>query len=365
MTTQIKPKAPWMHRFAVKLFSLLLTVLIFWLLGFLVQDINTIQGPQLSTYEAQELDQVLLSQVEGLSKKIANLDTEISNHKINQELLKNSTENLQKTIGQILDIQKLDQVNRVSRTQEESQAFSNSLNLFLSNQKKFQALNAKVSSLTSEKQKLENEKERLNNQLSTQRNVAENKYKKARENHGYKIAFYKLGILAPFLLLSLFFTFRFRKSNKLPVLLPFAIATCIKVALIIHEHFPSKLFKYILILLLIAVTFKFLIYFISVVASPKLEILIKQYREAYERFQCPLCEYPIRRGPMKYLYWTRKTIHKLNLLPGVYEDSEYHCPSCGTGLFETCQTCQQIRHSLLPYCEGCDAHKDIQSPETV
>ena len=84
---------------------------------------------------------------------------------------------------------------------------------------------------------------------------------------------------------------------------------------------------------------------------------IKQYREAYERFLCPVCEYPIRTGLRRFLYWTRRTVHKT--IPAQassgqpLQDEPYSCPSCGTTLFEDCRQCGHSRHSLLPHCSHC------------
>ena len=111
--------------------------------------------------------------------------------------------------------------------------------------------------------------------------------------------------------------------------------------------------------MLLAVVVRFLIHLIRTVAFPKTEWLARQYREAYERFLCPMCSYPIRTGPRKFLYWTRRTVHKV-LPPGDFAGVEepYTCPSCGTTVYETCASCQKDRHSLLAHCEHCGAKKE-------
>jgi predicted RNA-binding Zn-ribbon protein involved in translation (DUF1610 family) len=100
---------------------------------------------------------------------------------------------------------------------------------------------------------------------------------------------------------------------------------------------------------------------IRIVAFPKIDWLMRQYREAYERFLCPICEYPIRTGPRKFLYWTRRTVNRI-LPPGdlTGTDEPYTCPSCGTLTFEVCPSCQKIRHSFLPHCEHCGAKKEVK-----
>jgi predicted RNA-binding Zn-ribbon protein involved in translation (DUF1610 family) len=143
-----------------------------------------------------------------------------------------------------------------------------------------------------------------------------------------------------------------------------AIAVYIKTAVFIHERFPSRYFKYIFtacLLILVGWGFAWLI---RRLVRPKIDALLKQYREAYERFLCPVCEYPIRIGPRRFLFWTRRTVHKTALSGDTgsadHSDEPYTCPSCGTQLFETCEGCGKIRHSLLPACRRCGAVKPIQ-----
>ena len=126
-----------------------------------------------------------------------------------------------------------------------------------------------------------------------------------------------------------------------------------------HEYFPSRYFKYIITIALIIVVVRLLVYVIRQILHPKRDALLKQYREAYERFLCPVCEYPIRTGPRKWLYWTRRTVHKVLLQPGAGAAQDaYTCPSCGNSLFRPCAACGNIRHTMLPHCEHCGAAID-------
>jgi len=60
---------------------------------------------------------------------------------------------------------------------------------------------------------------------------------------------------------------------------------------------------------------------------------------------------PIRRGPLKYVFWSRRSIKKLNFpRTDAQPDETYTCPLCGTRLFEKCDACDAIRHALLPSC---------------
>jgi rubrerythrin len=104
---------------------------------------------------------------------------------------------------------------------------------------------------------------------------------------------------------------------------------------------------------------------LRMVVPPKKEFLLKQFREAYEKFVCPVCEYPIRRGPLRYAFWTKRTIRKL-ILPEpsapATNDDPYTCPACGVMLYEKCPVCGGVRHSLLAYCEKCGASKEVVVP---
>jgi hypothetical protein len=123
--------------------------------------------------------------------------------------------------------------------------------------------------------------------------------------------------------------------------------------------------QYILIAIAIALVVQVLLYLLRMVVSPKKEFLLKQFREAYERFVCPVCEYPIRRGPLRYAFWTKRTIRKL-ILPEpsghATNDDPYTCPACGVMLYEKCPVCGGVRHSLLAYCEKCGASKEVVVP---
>ena len=92
--------------------------------------------------------------------------------------------------------------------------------------------------------------------------------------------------------------------------------------------------------------------------------LLKQYREAYERFLCPICEYPIRRGPLKYSFWDRRSIRLLRPSDAAAfsPDEPYTCPTCGSRLFEVCSHCNAVRHSLLPFCDQCGQEKTVAAP---
>ncbi len=75
MNTQQKPKGPWIHRSSIRLFTVILAILVFWVLGFLVKDIRSIQGPQYDEIEKKHVDQQLVAKQKELEADIAGVDS--------------------------------------------------------------------------------------------------------------------------------------------------------------------------------------------------------------------------------------------------------------------------------------------------
>lgn len=357
MSAQQKPKGPWIHRFSIRLFTVTLAVLIYWVLGFFVEDIESIKGPQYDLIEKTHVDQQLVDKQKELESGIAEVDRSISNKRDEMKIVSDSSRNLQKTINQLIELQKLTVQKSVSLPETEQATLSGSLSHFLDSQKEYQSHNTELSQLTDRKRRLESGKLEIEKQLEQQRKPAREEYRTLSEKHDMRLACLQLLILIPLLAAGAFLIVKKRSSIYFPLFLGYAAATLLKVSLVIHEYFPSKLFKYVLILGLLIAVVKLLIYFIRVVAFPKAQWLTKQYREAYERFLCPICEYPIRTGPRKFLFWTRRTVNKIVLPRNAPEDESYACPACGTALFEECPECHKIRHALLPHCQHCNTEK--------
>jgi predicted RNA-binding Zn-ribbon protein involved in translation (DUF1610 family) len=353
------PKGTWIQRLAIQLFTVVLTVLIFWVLGFFVKDIRSIRGPDYATIEEKHLDKSLVEQRTALKKQISEISRQVENQTAKQKVVGDSSLNLQQTINQLIELQKLGlQKNMVSSDAEQAN-FTSSLNLFLDNQTKYQELNQTIADMLEQKQGLVLEEERASQEIEKQRKPARDEYNALSDKHRLMLAFLQLAILLPILAVAVILILRKRSSIYFPLVLAFGAATALKVALVVHEYFPSKYFKYVLIVGLLIAVARLLVYFIRSVAFPKTEWLTKQYREAYERFLCPVCEYPIRVGPRRFLFWTRRTVNKIvvpNSERGEHEEA-YTCPSCGSALFEECPVCHKIRHAMLPNCSHCGSEK--------
>ncbi len=136
--TDKKSKETWIHRFAIWLFTLVLTVLAFWVLGFFVDDIRSIRGPDYATIEKKFVDKNLVAKQTALAEQIADLTRRIDNQTEKQHIVGDSSLNLQQTINQLLELRKQGIEKGIAFSHAEQVNFTNSLNLFLDNQRKYQ-----------------------------------------------------------------------------------------------------------------------------------------------------------------------------------------------------------------------------------
>jgi hypothetical protein len=73
MKTNSKSRGTWIHRFAIRLFTVVLAVLVFWVLGFFVEDIRSIRGHDYDAIEKEQLDKNLVEKRAVLDMQISEL----------------------------------------------------------------------------------------------------------------------------------------------------------------------------------------------------------------------------------------------------------------------------------------------------
>lgn len=361
MTQTRKGGGPWTHRLLVYGFSLAFGVLVYWLLNFIVRDIATWPGPDYQQVEKSILDQKIVAEVESLRTRIEEAERAIGSRKQRQEVLRDSTSNSEKTMNQLLELQKLTLQKGVTPSSEEVKAFAESQRLFLANQAKYQEMNEQIASLNETLGDLRNKERDAQKIVETQRPAIQKQYETLHSRHQLKLAGFKLAVLIPLLAVAVWLFVKHRGALYAPLIYGFGLAVILKVTLVMHEHFPRRYFKYILIAAALLLVGRILVYLLRSVAYPKTEWLLKQYREGYERFLCPVCAYPIRSGALRNQCLTHSGGKKLNAsaadAPGAEEP--YVCPVCATALFEECPNCNGMRHSLLPACIHCGAQKKL------
>ncbi len=108
------------------------------MLGFFVQDIESIKGPQYDEIEKSHVDQELVSTHKKLESNIAGVDRSIANKRDEMKIVSDSSRNLQKTINQLIELQKLTVQKSVSLPEKEQATLSGSMYHFLETQKHYQ-----------------------------------------------------------------------------------------------------------------------------------------------------------------------------------------------------------------------------------
>ena len=362
MTDPRQNKGPWIHRFLIALFSVITGLLCFWLLGFVVDDIVGWPGPTYEKLEKGLLDQAVVKQQAVFGGQIADTKRKLSNQNKRQELLRDSTANSQRTMNQLLEFQKLSLQKDVKPSPKEQQALADSQQRFLANQKQYQVLNEEIVKFNQQLKDLESQQREVNDKLEAQRKPIQAEFEDLESKHKLMMAVVELSVLIPLLVLAVVLFLKFRGGTYAPLVYAFGIAVLLKVGLVMHERFPSRYFKYVLILATLAIVVRILVHLLRMVAFPRKDWLLKRYLEAYEVFLCPVCSYPIRRGPLKYVFWTRWTIKKMRPQSTGETDREevYTCPTCSTRLYEKCSKCGEVRHSLLPTCQNCGDTKSVE-----
>jgi len=358
MSKSKKFKGPWIQRFSIVFLSLVLAVLLFWLLGFITKDIGSLRGPDFSKVEAKFVDAELVGKHESLKENLDGIRENLRNLQEQQRILQKSSNNLQETIKQLLSIQSQSIEKNFDFPEENKQTLVESQKLFLENQKQYQDLNREIGELTLQQHKLEKDLASLSREIKSQRALARKEYNGLMSKHRLKVAALKLAVMLPIFLIAAWFFTKKRSGTYGPIVYAAFIAVFIKISLVVHEYFPRKYFKYIALLVVIGILLKLLLYLLKRIVSPKKDWLIKQYQEAYDRNICPVCGKPLRIGPLRYAAGTRRRA-LVWAGQGVETDKQqvYVCPSCGIELYEKCDKCSDIRHSLLPFCEHCGNEK--------
>ncbi len=359
MSKNKKFKGTWVQQFVIIFLSVLLGVLLYWFLGFITRDIDSLRGPDRSKVEEKYIDAELVERQKSLNGSLNDIRENIRNKQEQQRILKDSTNSLQNTINQLLSIQKQNIERGRDLSEQQQQTLAECQTMFLENQKQYQALNKEIAELTAQRRQLDKKMAAVSKEIKGQRTLAWAEYGGLRSKHRWKIGALKLAVMIPIFLIVAWVFIKKRSGTYWPIVYAAFIAAFVRISLVAHEYFPKKYFKYIALLVIIAIVLKLLVYLIKRIISPEKDWLIKQYQEAYDKSACPICSKPVRIGPLRYA--VRGKRRGLVLLAGqggqAAKQELYTCPSCGTELYEKCDKCSDIRHSLLPFCEHCGNEK--------
>ena len=360
MESKRKAKGSWGVRFFILLLGIVLGVLFFWLLSFIEGDIGRIKRPDYDQVRHQFVEVSLDVEASSLKSEIETLNRKIQTLNEQQRLLGNSTSSLQNTISQLLSIQKESLAKNVQFSEKSKQTLQESQAAFLENQQTYQQYNRDITELTALLRQQEDARAEVVNRINDGAAQADKAYQVLYRKYQFKVAVLKLCFLVPVFVAVSFLFLKFRTSPYWALVWAVFLAAFVKVAFVVHEYFPTQYFKYIALLVVIGIVLRFLVYLIKMIVAPKKDLLLKQYQQHYDKCICPICSKPIRTGPLRFIGALGK---KARVLAGqtaqLTLQEAYTCPSCGTTLYDTCEKCSTVRHTLLPYCEHCGNEKSI------
>lgn len=107
MTKANRNKGPWTHRLAVWVFTTVFSVLIIWALGFILKDIGRLPGPNYDEVQPQFIAEDVLNRARKLHKAITDIETAQADLKEQQKGLRDSTNESQRTMNQLIGFQRL------------------------------------------------------------------------------------------------------------------------------------------------------------------------------------------------------------------------------------------------------------------
>jgi hypothetical protein len=360
MVTPVPNKGPLFHRIVVNGFSVLFSLLLFWLIGFVLSDIGRWERPDFETLQDEFIPQELVDEQDNLNKEKERLELQIRHQQESQEILQTSMNSSEQTMKQFLEIHRLSLEKGIQPTEEQQRALSDSESLYLENQRKFQDANQQVAQLRSSMQTIEDQLEEIKTQLDEKRIPLNEEYNRLRERNRFIVAAVKLAVLIPVLLVIAWLVKHKKGTTYAPLYYAAFVAVLSHTLLVMHQYFPKEFFKYLILAAAIVVVMMLLVHMIRLAASPKRDWLLKRYKEAYRKRICPVCSMAIEKGSLKFMPNPLRFAPVQS--PQEHSAEAYTCPACGTALFEECGQCHTIRHSLLPHCEGCGAEKEINVP---
>lgn len=357
METQVKAKGSWGVRFFIVVLGIILGFLFFWLLSFIENDIGRIKSPDWEGVRREFVRQDIDDNRNALQMEVSRLNRRIDTLREQQQMLKSSTSSYQNTMNQLLSIQKQSIEKGQEFPAESVTTLKESQTAFLENQKKDQQFTQDILVLVEQRQQKEDELSNISEMIRTLEADAREKQDTLWKKYRFKVAVLKLLFLVPVFLVVSFLFMRYRTGPYWPLVWSAFIAAFVKIAFVAHQYFPREYFKYIALLVIIAIVLRFLIYLIKLIIAPKKDLLIKQYQQYYDKYLCPVCTKPIKAGPLRYAYWKKKATVLAPQGTDLAQQQPYTCPSCGTNLYDKCDRCGKIRHTLLPYCEHCGTEK--------
>src|SRR5688572_14294022 len=109
-----------------------------------------------------------MTELASLRTRIEETNRAIANWKQRQTVLRDSTSNSERTMNQLLELQKLTLQKGVTPSADEVKALTESQRLFLANQEKYQEMNDQIAALSEQLNELQAQERELQSRIAAQ-----------------------------------------------------------------------------------------------------------------------------------------------------------------------------------------------------
>ncbi|HIO66063.1 MAG TPA: hypothetical protein EYN40_05140, partial [Planctomycetes bacterium] len=295
MAKNLESKGTFWQRLQSISLTLILALLLIWFLGFLRYDVGDLEGPDRQSYIGA-LDQGPQEQLDDLIAQQREIRRELQRNRSLQQGYKDSKENARQVMEEITALHRLSLDQKIQPHVENVLALADARSRFLSSQEKLETANIAVRESNSRDFELTDDIFKQREVVRKHNIPATEQFSAAYDSHRLLLAFYKLGIPLPMFLIAAWLVKRYRRSPYRPIFFALLVATFWEVGAIAFEHFPREYFKYIAIGVAILIVGMFLKFTLRNLSTPPKDLLLRRYRESYEKCRCPRCDFPIRRG---------------------------------------------------------------------
>lgn len=357
-------KSPWGLRLFTWTGSGFFSLLLIWLLGFMLSDVGRFRVVDRSEFEDRYISAELRQREEALEDEIRDLEREIEAAGERRDYLRDSVATEQRTMNQLMDLQGRSLDEGVALSAAQQAVMSNAQQSFFTRQSEYSQVIENLLGLRARRRDVDGRLTELQDEIGELRESSWAEYSVEKEKRDMQAALLKILLLLPVILLAAWLFLKKRSGAFAPLVYATGLAVLYRLIVVIHDYFPSRYYKYIFLVTAIAVVLKILLSLIRSAVAPHARVLIKRYREAYDRSQCPFCAYPILRGSAEDVHAAKRVGGKklaITLKPARGDAQPYTCPACSQTLFEACGACGKVRHALLPSCMHCGDERTAET----
>ncbi len=318
-------------RWTIRFLSTALFFLLIWMLGFVLGDIDDIDGPDRRAFDEAAIDKELSAERRAYQAQLESITIDRTRQ---EEIKQNRSEAMgvaKETWAQVESVHRLELDAGRQPGGDLRDDLAQAHERYIQAQATYEEANTTLADLGAREYSINKALAELNKQIQPQEQAAYSSYRRELDGHEFKLGAYKMAFIVPLLLVAARVLAKKRESLYRPIYKAVLLASFCQVTWIMHQHLPAVYFKYIAIIAAVAIVAAFLIHVLKSAYKPRPDLLLKLQRDAYNNHNCPSCAYPFP----------------------AYHPGSYTCPSCGTGLFDSCNACGASRHSLLPYCVAC------------